>query len=47
MGILKKIEEFGEKHPTFLLIMQGVSMGMIIMGIIGTIAAVFEGAHPI
>lgn len=47
MGILKKVEVLGEKHPQFLIMMQGVSVGMIIIGIIGTIAAVLEGAHPI
>jgi hypothetical protein len=47
MGMLDTINEFGAKHPKFLVVMQSVSVVMMVTGIIGIIIALMEGPHPI
>ena len=47
MGMLDTINEFGEKHPKFLVVMEAISIGMMVTGIIGIIIALMEGPHPL
>ncbi len=47
MGMLDTINEFGAKHPKFLVVMHAVSIIMIVSGIIGIIIALMEGPHPL